>query len=298
MGIYVEIPICGSIEELWEKSQNPALHERWDLRFSQIKYLPRAVDEAQKFLYRTRIGFGVKIDGEGESSGSKNDDSGARTSSLRFWSDDQKSLIRSGSGYWKYIPDGPHIRFLTWYDYETRFGGLGKIIDRIFFRPILGWATAWSFDRLRLWIEQGITPEVSRERTIIYLAARGTVAFIWCYHGLVPKLLYHDPIELDMLSKVGTPALHLHEALNFAGGVEILVAGLLLIFWRHRWPLWFTVGFMLLGLPVVALTAPTYLTAAFNPLTLNLAVAALSMTAIITGRYLPTSTRCLREPNS
>jgi hypothetical protein len=89
----------------------------------------------------------------------------------------------------------PYIRFFTWYDYETRFGAFGKLIDRCVFRPLLGWATAWSFDRLGLWIEKGITPEASRDRAIVYALARGTTAFIWFYHGLVPKLLYHDRAE-------------------------------------------------------------------------------------------------------
>jgi hypothetical protein len=82
---------------------------------------------------------------------------------------------------------------------------------------LLGWATAWSFDRLRLWIEKGISPEASRDRALIYLLSRGTVAFIWFYHGLVPKLLYHDKIELDLLGTIAPPnVLHayLHAAFN------------------------------------------------------------------------------------
>ena len=205
MGLYVEIPISTSMDELWEKTQNPELHQRWDLRFTEIEYLPRKTDEPQKFLYRTRIGFGLKIDGKGESTGTRDGDGGGRTSSLKFWSEDPKSLIKVGSGYWKYVPAGNVIRFLTWYDYETRFGPIGKILDRCLFRPLLGWATAWSFDRLRLWIEQGIPPEVSRDRTIVYSIARTTVAFTWLYHGLFPKLLHHDAIELDLVRRVGTP---------------------------------------------------------------------------------------------
>jgi hypothetical protein len=104
-GIYVEIPIHANMDELWEKTQNPELHQRWDLRFSQIEYLPRQADELQKFLYRTRVGFGLKIDGQGESVGERDGDGGARTSSLKFWSEDPKSLIKTGSGYWKYVPD-------------------------------------------------------------------------------------------------------------------------------------------------------------------------------------------------
>src|SRR5947208_5962989 len=284
MGIYVEIPIRASMDELWEKTQNPQLHQRWDLRFTQIEYLPREDEEPQRFLYRTRIGFGLKIDGQGESIGERDGDDGARTSSLKFWSEDPKSLIKTGSGYWKYVPDGkkpwpgedarhPTSRFFTWYDYEARCGTLGKLIDRCLFRPLLGWATAWSFDRLRLWIEKGITPEASRDRALVYLAARGTMAFIWFYHGLVPKLLYHDKIELDLLSRIGTSPERLHMTATLAGVVEVAFALLLLVLWRRSWPLWLTVALMLAGIPVVAISAPGYLTAAFNPLTLNLSIA-------------------------
>jgi hypothetical protein len=58
MSIYVEILIRGNMDDLWQKTQEPKLHGRWDLRFSQIDYLPRAAGEAQKFLYSTRIGAG------------------------------------------------------------------------------------------------------------------------------------------------------------------------------------------------------------------------------------------------
>jgi DoxX-like family len=297
MGIYVEIPIRGSMDELWEKTQNPQLHQRWDLRFNQIEYLPREAGEPQKFLYRTRIGIGFTIDGNGESTGTRDGEGGARTSSLKFWSSDPKSLIKVGSGYWKYVPTETGIRFFTWYDYETRFSVFGRVIDACIFRPLLGWATAWSFDRLRLWIERGIPPEVSQDRALIYLVARGTMAFVWLYHGLVPKLLYHDAIELDLLSRIGTPGSRLHAAATVAGLVELFFSFLLVALWRHSWPLWLTLGLMLFGIPVVAITAPTYLSAAFNPLTLNLAVAALAAIAIIAGRDLTSAARCRRTPD-
>jgi uncharacterized membrane protein YphA (DoxX/SURF4 family) len=296
MGIYVEIPIRGNMEELWEKTQNPNLHQRWDLRFAQIEYLPREPEEPQQFLYRTRVGFGLKIDGRGESVGARDGENGERTSSLKFWSEDPKALIKTGSGYWKYVPQENAIRFFTWYDYETRFGAIGRLIDTCLFRPLLGWATAWSFDRLRLWIEEGISPETSRDRAAVYAVARGTMAFIWFYHGLIPKLVYHDRIELDLLSKIGTPPRSLHTAATLAGVVEVLFALLLVVLWRRTWPLWLTLVLMLVGIPVVAISAPAYFTAAFNPLTLNVSIAGLALIAIIAGRDLPTAARCRREP--
>ena len=297
-GIYVEIPIRASMDELWEKTQNPQLHQRWDLRFTQIEYLPRHGEEPQRFLYRTRVGFGLKIDGAGESTGTRDGDDGERTSSLKFWSEDPKSLIKTGSGYWKYVSNESGIRFFTWYDYETRFGVLGKLADTCVFRPLLGWATAWSFDRLRLWIEEGIPPEASRDRALVYALARGTTAFIWFYHGLVPKLLYHDRAELDLLSRIGTAPQHLHAAATLAGAVEVLFAFLLIVFWRQSWLLWVTLVLMLVGIPVVAVSAPEYLSAAFNPVTLNLSLAVFATVALITRRDLPTAANCRRRPGN
>lgn len=58
MPIFVESLIRASIEEVWQATQDPALHQRWDLRFSEIEYLQRTSAEApQRFLYRTRIGL-------------------------------------------------------------------------------------------------------------------------------------------------------------------------------------------------------------------------------------------------
>jgi len=202
-----------------------------------------------------------------------------------------------GSGYWKYVPADGIIRFFTWYDYDTRFGALGRLIDRCVFRPMLGWATAWSFDRLRLWLEKGISPESSRDRTLVYVVARGTAAFIWFYHGLVPKLLFHGRSELDLLSRIGTPLEHLRTAAALAGVVEVGFALLLIITWRHNWPLWVTVVLMLAGIPVVGVAAPEYLSAAFNPVTLNVSLAALAAVALVARRDLPTAANCRRKPD-
>ena len=128
MSIFVEIPIQGSVEEIWEKTQNPLLHQRWDLRFTRIEYLPKPSPSApQEFLYETRLGFGITIRGKGESVGTRAGDHGETTSALRFWSDDARSLIREGSGYWKYFPTNKdRTQFLTAYDYRVRFGLIGE----------------------------------------------------------------------------------------------------------------------------------------------------------------------------
>jgi hypothetical protein len=131
MSIYVEINIQTAMDDLWAKTQVPSLHQRWDLRFSKIEYLPREDDsQPQKFLYSTRIGFGLNISGEGETAGTRDNKNGSRTSVLKFWSDDPKSMIQQGSGYWKYMPLENGIKFLTWYGYSTRFGAISASLMR------------------------------------------------------------------------------------------------------------------------------------------------------------------------
>jgi uncharacterized membrane protein len=293
--IYVEILIRCSLDEIWDKTQEPKLHQRWDLRFSEIDYLTREPGQPQKFLYATRIGGALRILGAGESTGEHDDVSGQRTSALKFWSGDAKSLIAAGSGYWKYIPTLDGVRFLTWYDYRVRFGVLGRIVDRVCFRPLLGWATAWSFDRLRLWIERGVAPEISRMLALTYCLSRSTLAFVWFYHGLVPKLLFRN-IDEALMVRDGVLGMLPHTAVTVAGWFEIAFAFVILFAWRSRWPLGLSILLMLVGTAGVGLTSPQYLTHAFNPVTLNLSVAALATVALLVREHVPTAGTCLREP--
>ncbi|WP_205711194.1 hypothetical protein [Hymenobacter sp. HDW8] len=65
--IYVETLIRCPMDALWDHTQQPDLHQQWDLRFTEIRYLPRSVDsEPQQFLYATRIGFGLGVAGRGK----------------------------------------------------------------------------------------------------------------------------------------------------------------------------------------------------------------------------------------
>lgn len=217
MSIYVEILIRAPLDALWAHTQTPVLHERWDLRFSTIEYLPR-IDPGspQGFRYTTRIGFGSEVSGEGETTGCRDLPDGSALSALRFWSDAPFSVIREGSGYWKYIPTPDGVRFLTWYDYRTRFGAAGALFDRTIFRPLMGWATAWSFDRLRLWLEDRIDPGVAVRQTVMHLVVRLALAVVFAYQSSVP---------------------------------ELVVAVALLAAWFRAWPLWLC----LVAMPMAAL---------------------------------------------
>jgi len=293
-GIYVEIDMHCTMDDLWARTQSPELHRQWDMRFTDIEYLSRPdTSQPQRFLYSTRIGFGLRIVGEGETLGSREGD-GSRTSALKFWSLDPKSLIREGSGYWQYIPTDEGVRFLTWYDYSTRFGFIGRFFDAVVFRPIMGWATAWSFDRLRLWIEKQIDPASALRQSVIYAISRVVVAFIWIYHGLVPKLLSANPDEAAMSRAAGIGPEHLRAVLQAVGLAEMVFGLALLAAWRAGSLFVVTSLLMIAGLMIVAIKSPAYLTAAFNPVTLNVAMIALSAIGLLSGRNLPSAARCQR----
>lgn len=162
-GIYVETTINGDPEQLWRATQDPELHVRWDIRFSRI--IPdRTMDGAAvRFTYERRVPFHL-VRGTGVSIGEQQRPDGTRTSALRFHTADPFSPIRSGRGYWRYVPapDGG-TTFVTGYDYEPAWGPLDVVV-----RPLLGWATAWSFDRLRIWMESGVAPERWPLRSVLW----------------------------------------------------------------------------------------------------------------------------------
>jgi hypothetical protein len=157
--IHVETVIRAELDRVWLLSQTPELHAQWDIRFTAIH--PERSPEAgqpSRFVYRRRLAPGLTIRGWGETLATRHRPDGTATSALRFGSNDPRSLIRSGSGYWQYVPMPQGVRFLTAYDYEVRWGVLGRWLDRLVFRATMRWATARSFERLRRWAETGIQP--------------------------------------------------------------------------------------------------------------------------------------------
>lgn len=289
MPIFVETFIRVPIDELWRATQEPALHQQWDLRFSEITYLPKEGDDApQMFRYRTRIGAGLAIDGEGESTGEQSAENGSRVSALRFWSSDPKSLIREGSGFWKYEPSGEAIRFYTIYDYRTRFGAAGRVFDGVLFRPLMAWATAWSFDRLRLWLEDSIPPAVALRTASVQTLARVTLAILWIYQGLVPKLLMAASGELALAAVTVGPSLA-RLAVIAAGVAEIAVGASLLLMRRSRGLIWFSAVFVsMLTITGISRT-PQIATAPFNAVTLTLAMLVLGAIVLLTMDGIPSA---------
>jgi DoxX-like protein len=93
-------------------------------------------------------------------------------------------------------------------------------------------------------------------------------------YGLVPKLLFNNSDERTLLA-----ASHLPSTFVLAVGlVEIAISAYTILSWRSRWFFLLNICAMLLALLNVALASPSYLAAAFNPVTLNLGMIALSIT--------------------
>jgi len=152
--IYVEILIDADMDRVWELTQDTNAHPRWDLRFSSITPTGTTSDGASRFKYELRVP-GHTLAGTGISLGERRREDGARTSALRFTSSDRLSPLGEGRGYWRYIPTPQGVRFLTGYDYRPGWG----LLDSMGVRWLVGWMTAWSFDRLRIWAETAQEPE-------------------------------------------------------------------------------------------------------------------------------------------
>lgn len=114
----------------------------------------------------------------------------------------------------------------------------------------------------------------------IHLISRLTIAAVWLYHGLVPKLLAQHPSELELARQTGVPEAWVRELVLTAGLAELVAAAAVLIFWRHRWPIWATMAAMIGALGHILIMAPAVTLAAFNPVSLNLLVFALGWVAL------------------
>ncbi|HGH7179599.1 hypothetical protein DXB51_21820 [Bacillus cereus] len=292
--IYVSIEMETTMEKLWEYTQEPDIHTEWDARFTEISYLEKKEGEPQQFLYKTKIGFGLEIAGEGESIGEIRKETGERISSLKFWTDNQLSLIQMGRGYWKYTPNNEYIHFETQYDYDTRFGRIGNVIDSYIFRPLLGSATAWSFDALKLWLEKGLHPKLLIRRTMTYWLVCFLFSFVWLYQGIVPKIIFTHPEEVKMLSVIIGSNENSIFILKIIGLLEVIFG----VIWLLPFPkrnVFILHIFMLIALTIAAgFTNIASFTEPFNPITLNLLLIGVSIVGYMNSFDLPSAKNCKR----
>lgn len=110
--------------------------------------------------------------------------------------------------------------------------------------------------------------------------SRVALAFVWIYQGIVPKLVCQSPVELELLAHLGP----LYGFLCSVMGYGEILFGLLLLLSPWRWPFLVNIAAMLGLFVFVSMTEPQLHFEAFNPVTLNVTVIALSINAFISMR--------------
>jgi len=108
-----------------------------------------------------------------------------------------------------------------------------------------------------------------------------TVAGIWLYQGLVPKLLGPHGDELVMSGAFGVPPEWQANVSHAAGVGEVLLGLCILLAPRRSWPQLTSAVATALLLGFVAIYTPSYLVGAFNPVVMNGASIALSIVALL-----------------
>jgi hypothetical protein len=116
-----------------------------------------------------------------------------------------------------------------------------------------------------------------------------TVAGIWLYQGIVPKLLGPHPDEIAMSAAFGIPAAFQATVSHAAGAGEVLLGLCILAFPHRALPQIVSAVVTAALLAFVALYAPRYLVGAFNPVVMNTASIVLSAVAVMALRAEPTA---------
>lgn len=176
-GIYVETRVHADADALWHATQDLDSHVRWDLRFTSIQLVGEDADGRRVFAYQLRTPVAT-ITGDGTTVGERRRADGTGTSALVFSADQSWSPLQQGSAYWRYVPTDDGIRFLTGYDYRPPFGDVGRLVDSVAVRPVVGWLTARSFDALRIWLEHGVPPERAHLTGFVDLGLRATAGAV------------------------------------------------------------------------------------------------------------------------
>ena len=110
---------------------------------------------------------------------------------------------------------------------------------------------------------------------LIYAISRFSLAAIFFYHGLVPKLIYKNGHEVRMNNTL-LPFVEENIALYATGIAEIVFAVLIIAFYKTRELNYICIAFACIATTVLAVWLPDLFQYAFNPFSTNLAVIALA----------------------
>jgi len=106
--------------------------------------------------------------------------------------------------------------------------------------------------------------------------ARFTIAFVWIYHGLFPKLLQIAPIEMAMSSAAGLSDENTLLLIKLAGVGELIFGIAFIFLYKFKQIIWLNIIALIGLLAYVAVRMSEFLVEAFNPVTTNIPLIMLS----------------------
>lgn len=107
-----------------------------------------------------------------------------------------------------------------------------------------------------------------------------SLAILWIYQGLIPKILFQADDERRIWMLQGFNDQAAISLMQYSGAIEIIFGALFLTGYKTLALHYLNIVGML-GLSfLILIVAPHYFTQAFNPFVMNIAMLALSLTAI------------------
>ena len=106
--------------------------------------------------------------------------------------------------------------------------------------------------------------------------ARYIVGLSWMYHGFFPKIYHIAPLEKLMTGSAGYSEQVSDLITRSAGIAEVIFGLLIIIFYKNKQLVWLNILALCGLLGAVAVMQPSLLIEAFNPVTTNVPLIALS----------------------
>ena len=107
-----------------------------------------------------------------------------------------------------------------------------------------------------------------------------TLAFLWIYQGLLPKLVFPSTFDIQVWQFLGFNADLATVLVRLSGSAEILFGCAFLIWQRSRYVHYLSIIGLIGLLLLSAILAPSQLIGAFNPVIMNIAMSVLSVVAL------------------
>lgn len=110
----------------------------------------------------------------------------------------------------------------------------------------------------------------------VHVIARSTLAFVWIYQGIVPKILRPDTGELEIFRSTGVYPGDSLTGVMALGGAQALLGAFHLVAWKSKAALWTGLAVLVVLGGGALIRRPDLFILPFNPTTLILMMVALT----------------------